>query len=140
MTTKTVGVLLADGITTGVSEKTVEGSEKMVQRYLTLFFTAKGSVPGRPEVGTRLAAQMLSGNVPGVAAVVTSFASDNINVIQTMRQDDNSGFGEQPADEQIAYVALLDVSREQDRVLLRLRAVSAAHNDIDFQLQIPVTS
>lgn len=101
----------------------VTGIEKLVQRFLIMLLTEKGTIRYLPEAGTRFMIDARRGNWRITTDVTQSFASAMVDIGRQMAALETAS---DPADERFASAELLTVTLTGDSVMISVRLHSAA--------------
>lgn len=127
-------------MTDGNVSRKLTGMQKLAQRYMITFFTAKGSVAFRPDYGSSFMPAINAGLLQSRTAVVQYFSFANIEVGQQLQLQDQLPEGvDMPADEKFARAYLMDyaVNTSEARLYLKVKLESMAGAAYTFVL--PVT-
>lgn len=122
--------------------KVVAGIQKMLQRYVSLLLTTKGSIFLAPEQGTNFIPRILRGGGRSDGHIVDTFALASSDAIAQMRRDDarDAVYGEVQPDEQIRRASLLDFSMDIPTGVLYLavQIENQAGDAASYVLPVPV--
>jgi hypothetical protein len=120
----------------GIS-RAVAGIQKVVQRYLLTFMTAKGSVRNRPDFGSVFMSAITSGLLQSRSAVVQYFSFANADVIRQMKAQD-AGDASAPNDERIrvAYLADYIIDTSTSRLYLKISIETLAGAGAEFLVPV----
>jgi len=115
----------------------VSGVQKTIQRYAAIFLSMKDS-KFDPDLGTDVLKLARSGYLSTRQRIATTFAFANADVLEIMQKDDLDPkyVDQQPDDEKIYQVQLVDylIDYSQARLSLRLLLTTLAGDAVEFIL------
>ena len=126
-------------MTSGDVSRKLTGIQKLAQRYMLVFFTAKGSVPLRPDYGTSFMAAVGSGLMQSRTAVVQYFSFANVEVGQQLRLQDQDADGAALSDDEKfsrAYLMDYAVDTSSAKLYLKVKLESLAGGVYIFVLPV----
>lgn len=114
----------------------ITGARKLAQRVLWLLLTVRGSVLGKPELGTALLLQAQRGEWRTQADVQESFASARFDLLRQLEQETPP---DAPPDERLEDLQLQRVVLRPDGVALHLVLTTQAGERRELFAPVPET-
>lgn len=116
------------------------GIQKLSQRWLLEFFTALGSMPGKPDRGSTFMPDVQSGQLLNALNVATAFEAASIGIRRNLQ---NEEYDDMPPDERFDSADILSIAILPGYLELSVQLNSRAGSSREIILPvatIPVTS
>ncbi len=118
----------------GDTERIVAGPQKLIQQWIIVFLTKRGSVQANPNFGTNFMRNMEQGRIVTDADVRFEF-SDAAALVTDVLDEANAA---KPDDERLDITELIDFVLEATELRMRVNLVSLAGRGTTVILPIPL--
>jgi hypothetical protein len=109
------------------------GPQKLAQNFIAELMTLSGSVRFDPGYGCPFVSEIRSRNANTINDIRSAIHSNVTQVVANMRRRE---IGDEPEDEMIAQVVLVNLIQELDGVTVFLRVISEAGTSANIQLPL----
>lgn len=118
----------------GDAERVVTGPQKLIQQWMIVFLTKRGSVQANPNFGTSFIRNMEQGRIVTDADVRLEFADATALATDTLDEANVN----KPEDEQLAVAELVDFTLTPTLLNMKVNLVSVAGEGTTVILPIPL--